>query len=70
MKQNKTKLIETNKVLSPSAMCENWVVLLFGAIFAPKKKTISSNIGQLVTFQNILGSSIYLMSWQLGNVCG
>jgi hypothetical protein len=37
MKQNKTKFIETKKVLSPLAMCENWVVLLFGAIFAPKK---------------------------------
>jgi hypothetical protein len=37
MKQNKTKLIETNKVLSPLAMCENWVVLLFGARFGPKK---------------------------------
>jgi hypothetical protein len=44
-------------------MCENWVVLLFGARFGPKKIK-SSNIGQLVTFQNILGSSIGLTSWQ------
>jgi hypothetical protein len=64
MKQNKTKLIETNKVLSPLAMCENWVVLLLQARFAAQKKNISSNIGQLVTFQSILGSSIDLTSWQ------
>jgi len=64
MKQNIKKLIETNKVLSTLAMCENWVVLLFKARFAPKKKNISSNIGQLVTFQSILGSSIDLTSWQ------
>jgi hypothetical protein len=38
MKQNKTKLIETNKVLRPLAMCENWVVLFFGARFGPPKK--------------------------------
>jgi hypothetical protein len=38
VKQNKTKLIETNKVLSPLAMCENCLVLLFGARFGPKKK--------------------------------
>jgi hypothetical protein len=59
-------------------MCENWVVLFFGTRFAPPKKDISSNIGQLVTFQSILGSSIDLRvgnvtlvtwSWQLGNVC-
>jgi hypothetical protein len=28
------------------------------------QKNVSSNIGQLVTFQSILGSSIDLMSWQ------
>jgi len=64
MKQNKTKLIETNKVLSPLAMCEIWVVLLFGARFGPQKKKNSSKIGQLVTFQSILDSSIGLTSWQ------
>jgi hypothetical protein len=47
MKQNKTKLIETNKVLSPLP-----------------KKIKSSNVWQLVTFQNTLGSSIGLTSWQ------
>jgi len=64
MKQNKKKLIETNKVLSSLAMCENWVVLLFGARFGPQKKNISSNIWQPVRFQSILGSSIDLTSWQ------
>jgi hypothetical protein len=38
MKQNIKKLIEANKVLSTLAMCENWVVLLFKAKFAPKKE--------------------------------
>jgi hypothetical protein len=38
MKQNKTKLIETNKMLSLLALCENWVVLFFGARFRPPKK--------------------------------
>jgi hypothetical protein len=60
---NETKLIETNKVLSSLAMCENWVVLLFGARFGPQKNNISSNIWQLVRFQSILGS-IDLTSWQ------
>jgi len=44
-------------------MCKNWVVLLFGARFGPKK-TNSSKIGQLVTFQSILDSLIGLTSWQ------
>jgi hypothetical protein len=50
--------------LSPLAMCENWVILLFGARFGPPKKNISRNIGKRVTFQRILGSSIDLTSWQ------
>jgi hypothetical protein len=44
---NETKLIETNKVLSPLAMCENWVVLLFGARFGPPKKTFQAILGNL-----------------------
>jgi len=63
MKQNKTKLIETNKVLSPLAMSESWVVFLFGARFWPQKNN-SSKIGQLVTFQSILDSLIGLTSWE------
>jgi hypothetical protein len=47
MKQNKTKLIETNKVLSPLAMCENWVVLLFGARLGPKEKKNQAILGNL-----------------------
>jgi hypothetical protein len=47
MEQNKTKLIETNKVLSPLAMCEKWVVLLFGARLPPQKKTFQAILGNL-----------------------
>jgi hypothetical protein len=46
MKQNITKLIETNKVLSTLAMCENWVVLTFWARF-PEKKTFQAILGNL-----------------------
>jgi len=70
MKQNKTKLIETNKLLSPLEMCENWVLTLWGKISPPPKNNISSNIGELVTFQSILGSSIDLMTlqWSIGDM--
>jgi len=43
---NESKLIETNKVLSPLAMCQNWVVLPFGARFGPQKK-IQAKLGNL-----------------------
>jgi hypothetical protein len=39
----KQKLIETHKVLSPLAMCENWVVLLFGGKIWPKKYGIKQH---------------------------
>jgi hypothetical protein len=47
---NETKLIETNKVLRPLAMYENWVVLLFGARFGPQKK-IQAKLGNLYYFK-------------------
>jgi hypothetical protein len=46
MKQNITKLIETNKVLSTLAMCENWAILLFYAC-PQKTKTFQAILGNL-----------------------
>jgi hypothetical protein len=41
-----------------------------GQDFAPPKKNISSNIGELVTFQSILDSSIDLttLQWSIGDM--